>query len=308
MNKRNSKIVEICYDMLDVSFYWDVTDFTDGKYNGNDSISYIKAQENKAEWLLDKVKCKKETFLLDIGCGYGRIIETANRRGSKAMGITLSKYQQVRNIKKGLNVEVMNYLDIPKEWNNSFDCVIANGSMEHFTQVQDAIDGKQDEILRNFFEICHRIMKPGSRLGTTVMHFTEKTNPNIISKGSKSFSSKSNEAHFAKVLLENLGGWYPYKNQLEKCAKGLFILESREDGTHDYHLTSEYWLNAIKLALKTKPRVYFSIIGKFLRNPKAALGMLDTWLFSQSWMWQFRPRKDGKAPTTLYRDIWKRVD
>jgi hypothetical protein len=54
--------------------------------------------------------------------------------------------------------------------------------------------------------------------------------------------------------------------------------------------------------------VYISIIGKFLRNPRAALGMLDTWLFSQSWMWQFRPRKDGKAPTTLYRDIWKRVD
>jgi hypothetical protein len=67
-------------------------------------------------------------------------------------------------------------------------------------------------------------------------------------------------------------------------------------------------LNAIKLALKTKPRVYISIVGKFLRNPRAAFGMLDTWLFSQSWMWQFRPRKNGKAPTTLYRDVWKRVD
>jgi cyclopropane-fatty-acyl-phospholipid synthase len=204
MNKRYN-IVETCYDMLDVAFYGDVTDFTDGKYNGIDSICYIKAQENKAEWLLDKVKCKKGSSLLDIGCGYGRIVETANRHGSKAMGITLSKYQQVRNIKKGLNVEVMNYLDIPKEWNNYFDCVIANGSIEHFTQVQDAIDGKQDEILRNFFKICHRIMKPGSRLATTVMHFTEKTNPNIIAKGSKSFSSESDEAHLAKVLLENLG-------------------------------------------------------------------------------------------------------
>ncbi len=77
----------------------------------------------------------------------------------------------------------MNYLDIPNEWNNSFDCIIANGSIEHFTQVKDATHGKQDEILRNFFKICHRIMKPDSRLATTVMHFTEKTDPSIIAKG-----------------------------------------------------------------------------------------------------------------------------
>lgn len=307
MNK-NKKIVETCYDMLDVAFYWDVTDFTEWKYNDIDSTTYIEAQENKAKWLLDKVKCKNWSNMLDIWCWYWRLIETANKRKAKARWITLSKYQQVRNINKWLEVVVMNYLNIPKDWDNFFDCVIANGSMEHFTQVQDAIDWKQDDILRNFFKICHRIMKPNSRLATTVMHFTEKTDPKIIAKGSKAFNSKSDEAHFAKVLLENLGWWYPYKDQLERCAKWLFILESREDWTHDYNLTSEYWLEAIKKALKTKPRVYISIIGKFLRNPRAAWWMLDTWLISQSWMWQFRPRKNGKAPTTLYRDIWKRVD
>lgn len=307
MNK-NPQIVETCYDMLDVAFFGKITDFTDGKYNGKDSTTYIKAQEQKADWILNKVKCKKNSSLLDIGCGYGKILETAEKRGANAKGITLSPYQEVRCIKKGLKVSVMNYLDIPKKWDNSFDGVIANGSMEHFAQVQDAINGKQNKIYIDFFKICHRILKPKTRLATTVIHFSKKINPHEIARGSGAFPQGSDKSHFAKILQENLGGWYPYKNQLEKCAKGLFILESRNDGTHDYYLTSEFWLKAIKLALRTKPRVYVSIIGKFFKNPRAAWGMLDTWLFSQSWMWQFRPRKDGSTPTILYRDVWKRVD
>lgn len=308
-NKSNSStdIVVECYDMLDVAVYGGITDFTDGKYNSDDSTGYLTAQANQANWLLDRIKCDRNSSILDIGCGYGGLLSVAKKRGAKAVGITLSPQQCKRCVRNGLDVLEMNYKSVPDDWNNSFDGIVANGSLEHYVQVQDKLDGKQDEIYRNFFQICHKMLKPGGYLATTAIHFNGEVDPEEVSKGSRAHPKNSDYAHFAKVLLENLGGWYPSGNQLERCASGLFTLESREDGTHDYNLTSEYWLGAIKKAIRGNLKVWAAIVGKFLKNPRAAYGMLDSWLFSQSWMWQFRERKQG-TPTTLYRDVWKRID
>ena len=72
-----------------------LTDFTDGKYvdDRNDRAAYLAAQERQAEYLLDQVHCGPGTRLLDIGCGYGRILEHAARRGARAVGITISPPQ-----------------------------------------------------------------------------------------------------------------------------------------------------------------------------------------------------------------------
>jgi hypothetical protein len=36
--------------------------------------------------------------------------------------------------------------------------------------------------------------------------------------------------------------------------------------------------------------------------------MLDNLMFSQSWMWQFRERKNKDTPTKLFRDVWKKIN
>lgn len=302
----SSTIVKTCYDILDVAVIGNITDFTDGKYDGHDERGYPYAQDRKAQWLLDQVHVGRGSTLLDIGCGYGRIVKTAVARGAEARGITLSPPQQRRCAQEGLQVDVLNYKDIPESWNGTFDAMIANGSLEHFVQVQDALAGRQNEIYKNFFATCSRVLKPGGFLATTAIHFRNPSDPAEIMKGSRSFPKTSANAHFAKVLLENLGGWYPLADQLECCAKDFFSHEYREEATHDYHLTAECWLDAIKKTLRTKPWVYVAIAGKFLKNPRAAYGMLDTWFLSQSWMWQFRPGSDGIAPTILYRDVWRK--
>jgi len=294
--------------MLDVAVHGGITDFTDGRYEGESSRGYDEAQARQAEWLLDKINCKRGSFVLDIGCGYGRILESAEERGAKAKGITLSGYQQKRCQKNDLDVDVMDYKEIPEDWRGLFDGAIANGSLEHFVQVKDALEGRQDELYREMFKIVHETLEEGGKFATTAIHFNQEVDPREISCGSKMFDKNSDNAHFSRILFENLGGWYPAGNQLERCAEGLFNLEEREDGSEDYNLTSEYWLRAIKKSLKRNPIVWGSIAGKFVRNPKAAWGMLDTWFFSQSWMWQFRQKEDGSRPTVLYRDVWKRVD
>src|SRR3990172_9922780 len=45
--------------------------------------------------------------ILDIGCGYGRILEQAAARGAKAVGITISPPQQDYCRRRGLDVHVL---------------------------------------------------------------------------------------------------------------------------------------------------------------------------------------------------------
>jgi hypothetical protein len=67
-------------------------------------------------------------------------------------------------------------------------------------------------------------------------------------------------------------------------------------------------LSRIKEQISLNPKVWGALIGKLLKNPTAAVRMLDDLVFSQSWMWQFRERDNKRTPTKLFRDVWKRVD
>ena len=214
----------------------------------------------------------------------------------------------MRNKSKDLDVCLMNYRNIPKEWDQTFDGIIANGSAEHFVQVQDAIDGKQDQLYDEMFRICHRLLRPGGYLATTTIHFNQSMNPLEISRGSRSHPRGSDKFHFAKVLLEDFGGWYPVEGQLEECGKDHFSIEYHEDGTQDYHWTSEFWLSEMKRQILINPRVWMALLGKIIRKPKETVRMLDNLVVAQSWMWQFREREERGTPTKLFRDVWKRID
>ncbi|MEX0641359.1 MAG: class I SAM-dependent methyltransferase, partial [Pirellulales bacterium] len=142
--------VRTCYDLLEVMRAAGMTDFTDGKYldDRNDRSAYLAAQERQAEYLLDQARCGPGTRLLDIGCGYGRILEHAARRGARPVGITISAMQMADCRWRGLDVRDLNYRDIfrgaDESWACAFDAVVANGSLEHFVQPADAAAGRAD--------------------------------------------------------------------------------------------------------------------------------------------------------------------
>lgn len=304
-NTTYPKTVTNCYDIVDVMYVGGVGDLTDGKYFGDESTGYLKAQENQAEYLLDEIGCKKGSKILDVGCGNGRILAAAEARGAEAIGITISERQIKRNRDQGLTVELMNYRDIPESWNGKFDGIIANGSIEHFVQPHEVKEGKLDSLYEEMFDIFARVLKPGGRVATTVIHqnFNSEIKPEEVLRGSKAHEKGTEIYHCAK-LAEDLGGWYPTGDQFERLAKKHFNHIKREDGTQDYHWTSEYWLRMIKRKLLTSPKIWVTLFLKFLKYPRALFSMLNTMIIQQSWMWQFREREDGTTPTILYRDTW----
>lgn len=302
---KTSDIVIRCYDLLDAALSGGVHDFTDGKYDGDAARSYVEAQARQAEWLLDQVECRRGSRTLDVGCGNGRILAAAKQRGAEAIGITISKHQVARNKKRGLTAYLMDYRELPHAWDGSFDGIIANGAVEHFVQVEDAVADTQDKIYDNMFRTFRRLLKPRGLLATTVVHFQRPVDPKEIAQGSGRYPRGDDRFHFAQVLLEDFGGWYPYGEQLATCAKGSFVREQHYDATEDYRQTSEYWLERMKYETPRNPKVWFALMRKFLSHPKATASMLDDLIISQSWMWQFRSQPDGRTPTVLWRDVWR---
>jgi cyclopropane-fatty-acyl-phospholipid synthase len=307
MEQGTAPTVRRCYDLLDIAPLCGVTDLTDGKYvdDREDRAAYRAAQHRQAEYLLDQAQCGPDTRLLDIGCGYGRILEHAARRGAKPVGITVSLPQVAHCRARGLAVHELNYRNIFRRgddsWESAFDAIVANGSLEHFVQVADAAAGRADELYEEMFAICRRMLSHGGRFVTTAIHFrmAGQFDPADILRGSAA-QRRGTAAYLFTLLTESFGGWYPEPGQLARCAADHFELIAQEDGTQDYHRTSEYWLRQLKWSLATNPRVWWAVAGKWRRYPQATWEMLRSHLWDQAWYWQFRP----PAPMRLLRQTW----
>jgi len=171
------QVVRTCYDVLDVARWCGIWDFTEGKYADprDNRAAYLQAQSRQAEYLLDQANCRRGSQLLDIGCGYGRILMQAMCRGAHAIGITISKQQSAACRARGLDARLLNYRDIfagrSTSWERAFDCIVANGSLEHFVQIEDAAADRSDEIYRELFSICRRLVPRDGRFVTTAIHF-----------------------------------------------------------------------------------------------------------------------------------------
>ena len=85
-----SKSVKICYTLMHVAETAGIRDLADGEYEPSDK-TLEDGIDRQANYLLDQVGCTRPGFrLLDIGCGYGRLLRKAKERGARAVGVNVS--------------------------------------------------------------------------------------------------------------------------------------------------------------------------------------------------------------------------
>src|SRR5262245_44772078 len=169
--------VVACYTVLDRFMpACGFPDLTDGMYEGDPARPYEAAQARQAEVLLDRAACTAGTRLLDLGCGYGRVLRAAAARGARATAMTVSPEQARRGQRAGLDVRLCDYRAIDPAWDGGFNAVIANGSLEHFAQPADAVAGRDDAVYRHLFQTFHRLLAadPPARFVTTAIHFRRR--------------------------------------------------------------------------------------------------------------------------------------
>ena len=116
------------------------------------------AQEAKLEHICRKLRLRPGEQLLDVGCGWGGLLEyAATRHGVSGVGITLSEPQAsaardrlaAAGVGDRVRIEVRDYRDLPADWR--FDKAVSVGMREHVGAAR----------LPAYFYAVHRALRPG---------------------------------------------------------------------------------------------------------------------------------------------------
>lgn len=164
---RQKENIKAHYDLGNdfFSLWLDETMIYSCAYFKEEGDSLERAQLNKIDLTLKKLRLKPGQRLLDIGCGWGwLILRAAKEYGARALGITLSEGQyaeaQKRIAEAGLAGQVecrlVNYLELGEK-DGSFDRVVSVGMFEHVGR----------DHFRDYFKKVTGLLKPG---GLTLLH------------------------------------------------------------------------------------------------------------------------------------------
>src|SRR5580700_6738173 len=101
------KDLEFTYSLTDRVFrlsMGELADFSWAKYDGDFSLSLQQAQRNKHEYVAEQIGIAPERRVLDLGCGWGPLLNFIRDRGATGLGVTLSRAQYAACRRHGLDV------------------------------------------------------------------------------------------------------------------------------------------------------------------------------------------------------------
>ena len=207
---------------------------------------------------------------------------------------------------RGLDVRLINYVELGREFDGKFDAVIANGSIEHFVQPADALAGQAEVMYTRLFRILHRVLDPLSplrRVATTVIHFARCPGPRALVSSPSQYVRGSDNYHYA-LLARSFGGCYPTIGQLEQCPGIFLTCPGRR--RHRRLSVDERTVACARAGDDSQP-ARTEDPGRDLAADTAAPGpqfatMVQCVLLAESWNWQFR---GPNPPTRLLRHTWQ---
>lgn len=245
--------IEATYDYMDVIFRLSLgehSDITGALYNGDFSMTINEAQAAKHKYILKGINFKEGHKILDIGCGWGPILQEVKRNGGCGIGITLSPAQVAACRRNGVEAYLKNWKDLDPKECGQYDGVISVGAFEHFCSIDELEDGKQDQIYNEFFKFCSDILPNGGRLYLQTMMWGKKI-PTLVEVNTNA-PKLSDEWVLGHVSKCYPGSWLPNGSaHIKKCASMYFNSISENNGRLDYIQTMEEWRKAIeKFSLK----------------------------------------------------------
>ena len=234
-----------------------------------------KAQRDKLDLICRKLELEPGQRLLDIGCGWGGLVEYASKNyGVEAVGITVSE-EQVKygnRLCADLPVEVrfQDYRDLEEK----FDRIVSVGMFEHV--------GVKN--YREFMEVAERCLTAN---GLFLLH-TIGTN----------VSTEATDPWIHKYIFPN--GMLPSPPQISEAAEGLFVLEDWHNFGPDYAKTLNAWRDNFEAAW---PQLKENYTQKFYRMWKYYLSIsAASFRARRNQLWQivFSPRN---TPRRDYQSV-----
>src|SRR5436309_8807137 len=130
----------------------DLADFSGAKYDGDFSLSLEEAQRRKHEYVAEQIGIGPGRRVLDLGCGWGPLLNFIRNTGGTGVGVTLSSAQVAACRRHGLDVHLYDAREVTRDSFGAFDAAASLGAFEHFCSPDDYRAGRQEEVYCDVFE------------------------------------------------------------------------------------------------------------------------------------------------------------
>jgi cyclopropane-fatty-acyl-phospholipid synthase len=235
--------LEFTYSLIDRIFrlsLGELADFSGAKFDGDFSLSLDEAQRRKHEYVAEQIGIGPGRRVLDLGCGWGPLLNFVRRRDATGVGVTLSSAQAAACRRHGLDVHLHDAREVDADTFGRFDAIASLGAFEHFCSPEEYRAGRQEEAYRSFFERVASVLPDGGRFYLQTMVFGR----NMIPAEEVDINAPRDSDAWYLALLERQfpGSFLPFgKEQIVRTAAPGFRLVSSVSGRLDYIETIQRW-------------------------------------------------------------------
>jgi cyclopropane-fatty-acyl-phospholipid synthase len=245
--------IDFTYSLTDRVFrlsMGELADFSGAKYDGDFSLTLEQAQRRKHEYVAERIGIEAGRRVLDVGCGWGALLDFIRRRDGVGVGVTLSSAQLAACLRHGLDVHLLDGRKLERDCFGAFDAVASLGAFEHFCSPEDYRAGRQDEVYESFFRRIAELLPEGGRMYLQTMvygrHMIPAANAADAADAVAALDSlppAHTDAWYLALLSRQFpGSWLPFgQGQVVRCAEPYFGLVSSESGRTDYIETITQW-------------------------------------------------------------------
>ena len=235
--------LEFTYSLIDRVFrlsLGELADFSGAKYDGDFSLTLEQAQRRKHEYVAESIGIEPGRRFLDVGCGWGPLLNFVRERGGEGVGVTLSSAQAESCRSHGLDVHLTDVRAIDRDTFGGFDAVASLGAFEHFCSPEDYRAGRQEEVYRDVFERAASVLPARGRLYLQTMVFGRRMIP--IDEVSIDAPRDSDAWYVALMQHQFPGSFLPFgAEQVTDSAAPHFDLVESSSGRLDYIETIKQW-------------------------------------------------------------------